>query len=144
MSEEFLSILKKEMEIRKKMMTPQAQKNKKKQVGTMSELLNILKKKNKLPFPKMEIERCPEILKKRNEQPPQKMEIQLVDEHVTEEGAGLSPMPPSPTPLPVEWWRTSQVIGDSLVFYWTDGVSRVPDTSGGAADISEMKVHMTF
>ena len=69
----------------------------------------------------------------------------VVDEHVTEEGARLIPTPPSPTPLPVEWWRTSQVIGDSLVFYWTDGVSRVPDTSGVAADISEMKkVCMTF
>ena len=109
----------------KKLMTPQAPENKKRQVGTMSELLNILKKKNKLPLPKMEIERCPEILKKKNEQPPQKMEIQrrpgydehtqlaplVVDKHITEgrhnvirpaiseEGAGLICMPPSPQPL---------------------------------------------
>ena len=138
----------------------------------MSELLNILKKKNKLPLPKMEIERCPEILKKKNDQPPQKMEVQrcpgydehtqlaplVVDEHITEgrhtfvirpaiseEGAGLICMPPSPKPLPCQWYRKSKVVGDSEVFYWTndlDGVE-VPDIWGGAAHKNDL-VHMSF
>ena len=158
-------------EMEKKLMTPQAPENKKRQ-ATMSELLTILKKKNKLPLPKMEIERCPEILKKKNEQPPQKMEIQRCpgyDEHtqldgqlahswhiregrhnvirpaISEEGAGLICMPPSPQPLPCQWYRKSKVVGDSEVFYWTndlDGVE-VLDISGGAAHKNDL-VHMSF
>ena len=158
-------------EMEKKLMTPQAPENKKRQ-ATMSELLTILKKKNKLPLPKMEIERCPEILKKKNEQPPQKMEIQRCpgyDEHtqldgqlahswhiregrhnvirpaISEEGAGLICMPPSPQPLPCQWYRKSKVVGDSEVFYWTndlDGVE-VLDISGGAAHKNDL-VHMSY